>query len=141
MSKPGLILIIEDDTHLNHLLGRSLRRAGFTVEQAFTAEQASFMLQANDYRVVLADMNLGTTRVTTVLKPFRARFQAARTVLIALTGDISFGMMNPNDQYAHGFDFFLSKPVSPPQIVQMVERFVTRSSTHVMASIYDRISS
>jgi DNA-binding NtrC family response regulator len=133
------VLIIEDDPHVNHLLGRSLRRAGFPVEQAFSAQQAVVMLEENDFSVVLTDLNLDTTSAIALLQPFHSRFETARTVLIAVTGDASFRMLSTEEQDAYGIDFFLPKPVSPMDVIQLVERFVTRPSNHLMTNIYDKL--
>ena len=52
------ILIIEDNTEINHLIADALKKAGYECKQAFSGTEALLYYEKEDYDLVLMDMML-----------------------------------------------------------------------------------
>ena len=52
------ILIIEDNTEINHLIADALKKAGYETKQAFSGTEALLYYEKEDYDLVLMDMML-----------------------------------------------------------------------------------
>ncbi len=59
MNKQITIMIVEDDTNINHLLKTALEKAGYKVLQAFSGTEAELILQMEEsIALVLLDLML-----------------------------------------------------------------------------------
>ena len=57
-SKPGRLLIVDDEAAIRLALGEYFRRRGWTVDSAAEKEEAEALLACTEYAVVIADLRL-----------------------------------------------------------------------------------
>jgi CheY-like chemotaxis protein len=114
------ILVVEDDDALRRLFSQALRSQGYEVEEASTGFEAveAFYRQCPD--VLLSDLVLPGPNGQELARRCRARCPDA--ILIFMSGYAG--------EELHELDItqvvFLSKPVSPAEMVRTVERLLAR---------------
>jgi len=106
------VLLVEDHPPLAEAVGDALRRAGFTVDHAACARDATDMAAVAEYALVLLDLGLPDGDGTTLLPRLR---DGGRVPVIVLTA---------RDQLADrlagldgGADDYVVKPVEMPELV------------------------
>ncbi len=114
------ILFVDDEQELLDTMGEYLRTQGFSVHTALDATQAMEVLDQNDVRVVLLDINLGGENGLQFL-PFLKR-NHANTSVIAYTGQ-PHSDQQVKEMEAKGIARYVSKSL-PPQALLMVVRDV-----------------
>lgn len=93
---------------------------GFKVDTAKEVEEAEKLLEAQDYRVIIQDLRLGTTRNSDGLDIIRmVRDHNRHAKIIVLT---AYGSTEVEDEARRcGADAFLRKPKPLSQVAQVVE--------------------
>ncbi len=116
------ILIAEDDRLLADGLLRSLRNAGYSVDQVATGSEADAALASHTFDLLILDLGLPKLHGLDVLRRLRAR-GAAVPVLI-LTADDSVG------QRVRGLDLgaddYMAKPFSLQELEARVRALIRR---------------
>ncbi len=110
------ILIVEDDTHINNLLAEALKKAGYTVSQAFSGTEAELLLRGNAYELVILDLMLPGIGGEEVLVQIRDRGETPVIVLTAkddLEDKISLLM--------EGADDYITKPFEIKEVLARVQ--------------------
>jgi CheY-like chemotaxis protein len=121
--KPLRIVVIDDDPHLRSLLRATLDAAAFEVIEASDGAEARAMLDPLPALVVL-DWHLPGTAGGDVLREIK---QADATLpVIVLTGDARSGERALADSL--GADAYLTKPFSPLQLLNTIERLIRHTS-------------
>jgi CheY-like chemotaxis protein len=121
--KPLRIVVIDDDQHLRSLLRATLDAAAFEVIEASDGPEARAMLDPLPALVVL-DWHLPGTAGGDILREIK---QADATLpVIVLTGDARSGERALADSL--GADAYLTKPFSPLQLLNTIERLVLKRS-------------
>jgi CheY-like chemotaxis protein len=121
--KPLRIVVIDDDPHLRSLLRATLDAAAFEVIEASDGPEARAMLDPLPALVVL-DWHLPGTAGGDILREIK---QADATLpVIVLTGDARSGERALADSL--GADAYLTKPFSPLQLLNTIERLVLKRS-------------
>jgi two-component system OmpR family response regulator len=106
------ILLIEDHPPLAELVSDALRRAGFTVDHAATAQEAQDLAELAEYTLILLDLGLPDMDGLTLLPRLRADGQVPVIVLTARDqlSDRIAGLDG-------GADDYVIKPVKMPELV------------------------
>ncbi len=123
----GTVLIIDDDATVHDLLRRTLSREGFRVEGA--ADGASGVERARELRpdVILLDVLMPGIDGWSVLSSLKAD---------ADLGDIPVVMVTMIDDRRLGFSLgatdYLTKPVDPPRLVNVLRRLCPESDGTVL---------
>jgi DNA-binding response OmpR family regulator len=133
MPTPVLVLVVEDDQFIQHLLEKQLTEAGFFVIVASTGEEAVAMLdkEGTDYRALITDVNL-PERLTGWDVARRAREINATLPVIYATGASAHDWESrgvPNSQ-------LIQKPFAVSQIVTTVLQLVNASANSVLSQIF-----
>lgn len=115
------VLVVEDSAPLREWLARVLQRAGYSVTQASSGEDALALLhQASDYRapfdVVISDIVMG--EIDGVMVTQAARSRAAPPEVILLTSHANLDTATTAVRLG-AFDY-MQKPVPPQQLVERV---------------------
>ena len=113
------ILLIEDDANVRMLMQHVLLRADYDVETTGTVEQGRTMLQARAYDLVIADGRLPDGNGMT-LAELANKQGIPNFIVTAYAFDL---MKNGLGQFE-----FLLKPVRPDELLQAVERALSRQT-------------
>ncbi|HET9506234.1 MAG TPA: sigma-54 dependent transcriptional regulator [Hymenobacter sp.] len=114
------LLLIEDETHLRHLLARVLELEGYTVLQEGTAHRGLELLRqhATDVLVVLSDVKLPDGNGLALLPRYKAAAPLAEVILFTAYATVADGVQAMK---AGAFDY-LTKGGSDDQLLVVLER-------------------
>lgn len=118
MTDKPLAFIIEDDQHLNHLFGLTLK-TDFDLVQVYDGSQALTELQGRPPALIVLDMNLPGVPGAKILEYVRADDRFAHTRVILATADALQA-----DALGEQADIVLLKPVSPAQLKDLAKRIL-----------------
>ena len=116
----GSVLVVDDNQDAADTCASLLELSGYTVRVAYTPQAALAVLQQFTPNVAILDIGLPGMSGYQLAAAMKAPPVAYRGALVALTG---YGQ--PSDMAASqgaGFDAHLTKPVSPAQLLELVEK-------------------
>lgn len=119
---PDCALVIEDEGSIAELNGRLLELEGFRVDIALTAGEGGRLARANDYRMVILDMNLPDGSGMDVLEIVRERSKTT-PVLIVSGVDETATTVSALDA---GADDYLNKPYVAAELRARVRALMRR---------------
>lgn len=121
--KNNKILIVEDSASNMMLFCDLLERVGYEIVCAETGRQGVRLARAHRPDLVLLDIKLPDIDGTRVIRWIR-RLEGLRTVpIIAVT---AFAMNGDKEKFLDaGFDAYVSKPISIPHFLEVIEHFRT----------------
>lgn len=125
------LLLAEDDALLADALSAQLRHAGFGVEHAPNGAVAEYLLQKQDFDVVILDLGLPLVDGLTVLK--RARAAQCLTPVLVLTA-----LDGLDDRVAGlnaGADDYLTKPFDFPELEARLHALMRRGRPQARATL------
>ncbi len=120
----GLRVLVVDDNRVNRLVGvKSLEALGAQAQEADSGEAAVEAVIADDYDLILMDVNMPGIDGLEATRRIRALGGvAAQTPVIALTADV---MTHHQQRYhAAGMNGFVPKPFSPTLLLAEIARLV-----------------
>ena len=115
------ILIVDDDKSLSFIMGEALKRNGYSVSLAASADEAYEKLEATKFHLIILDINLPDSTGFEICKDLRTRsnvpviFASARS---SVTDRI--------DGLDIGGDFYISKPYSMSEMLSVVNALIRR---------------
>lgn len=118
MSKSNRILIIEDDTDINHLLNTALKKAGYETIQAFSGTEARMLLQMRrkEISLILLDLMLPGISGEEVLREVRKYGNTSVIVITAKDGlDEKIGLL------MEGADDYITKPFEIQEVLARIQ--------------------
>lgn len=125
MSTPkGTILIVEDNVMNLELATDLLTRAGYSVQEAGSAEEGLRLARGQPPDLILMDLRLPGMDGYTALRRLREDSQTSGIPVVALTAQAMKG-----DQEAAlkaGFDGYIPKPVDTRTFSQTIARLLRR---------------
>jgi DNA-binding NtrC family response regulator len=126
-------LVIDDEPAITTLVGTILREDGWQVTEAGSAEKAFEMLRAQDWAVVVCDVQLGGADGFSVLRRFKEELPATKVVLMTGHGTASGAM----DATSFGAYDYLLKPFGPEELQSLSqtlrEQFQTQPARRLRA--------
>lgn len=127
------ILIVEDSASNMMLFCDLLERVGYEIVCAETGRQGVRLARAHRPDLVLLDIKLPDIDGTRLIRWIR-RLDTLRAVpIIAVT---AFAMLGDKEKFLNaGFDAYVSKPISIPHFLEVIEHFLTAKPMAFGASI------
>ncbi len=119
------ILVVDDDSTFCLMLKTYLTKQGHQVNEAFSFDEASRLIRANKYDVVLSDYRLPEKSGLDVLVEAKRKLQS--TVVIIMTGyaDIRLAV-NAIKQGAYDY---VTKPINPDEILAAINNALVPSDS------------
>jgi two-component system chemotaxis response regulator CheY len=114
------VLTVEDSQSMRDLVKRTLVDAGFDVAQANDGVEALAMAQANDYDIVLADVNMPNMNGIELIRALRADNRYRLTPILMLTTESS--QERRREGKAAGATGWIVKPFIPKSLVDSLQR-------------------
>lgn len=127
--RPLRILLVEDTRANQELASRILRKRGHTVEISQNGEEALEAIRAQDFDVVLMDVQMpvmdgfqATAKIRQLADPLKARIPIVAMTAHALKGD-------QERCVEAGMDAYISKPINSRELIELIERFPRRGTS------------
>ena len=127
------LLIVDDEESICFSMSEYFSLHGFNVDTARETEEAEKLVESTEYRVIIQDLRLGTTRDPDGLNIIRlAHKRYPETRIIVLT---AYGSTEMEDEARRcGADAFLRKPKPLSQVAQVVQGLIESPSKQVVKS-------
>lgn len=127
------ILIVEDSASNMMLFCDLLERVGYEIICAETGRQGVRLARSHRPDLVLLDIKLPDIDGTRVMRWIR-RLDSLRAIpIIAVT---AFAMLGDKEKFLDaGFDAYISKPISIPSFLEVVEHFLTAKPMTFAANV------
>lgn len=120
------ILIIEDDTDINHLLSRILKKAGYEVTPAFSGTEAQLRLEKDVPDLILLDLMLPGVTGEEVIKYVREELQQNVPIIVI---SAKTALENKVFTMTMGADDYITKPFEPEEVLVRVMAVLRRYHT------------
>lgn len=122
------ILIVEDDTGINKLLGDLLREEGYLPVQAYSGTEALLLMEGQHPDLILLDLMLPGLSGEELLQKIRTEQNCDIPILIlSAKGD----MRNKVNLLKTGADDYIEKPFEPDEVVARIQAALRRSGKAV----------
>ncbi len=129
------VLLVEDNPVNREVALEVLQRVGLLVDTAENGRIALEKVQANDYNIVLMDMQMPVMDGLTATRAIRAQPAYAPLPILAMTAN-AFDE-NRRECLAAGMNDFVAKPVIPADLYATLMRWLSRSSQNELATGVD----
>jgi CheY-like chemotaxis protein len=112
------ILVIDDEVTVNNNIRKILAKKGYTVDQAFTKNEALEKIEHQAYSLVLLDLKIPEVKDLELLKDIRE--QRPETMVIIITGYASIETAVESSRM--GVIDYLPKPFTPDEVRSAAEK-------------------
>jgi len=121
----GLAVLLADDVEVNRELAKAvLERYGHRITEATNGQEAFDAFAAGRFAIVLMDVQMPEMdglQAATAIRQLEQERGAGRTPIVAMT---AYAGKDDRDKcLAAGMDDYLSKPVKPVQMLEMLQRY------------------
>jgi len=114
------ILLIEDRQNLRDLYAGFLRKIGYLVKEAGSAEEAAKVMTHHEFALVLTDYMLPGINGLTFLKQLKAQDQDFAVIVMTAFGEVKLAV----EAMQHGAMDFLEKPIDLEHLKMVVARAI-----------------
>lgn len=125
---PYKILIVEDDSDINHLLRRILQKSKFETIQAYSGTEAILLLERNTPDIILLDLMLPGMTGENLLLHIKNDLKLDIPILI-LSAKVDID--NKVSLLKLGADDYITKPFVPEEVVARIEVALRRCSKKI----------
>jgi DNA-binding response OmpR family regulator len=110
-------LVVDDELIILDILGNILERNGYDITRATDGDQAIKALDAEDFDLVITDLQMGQTSGLDVIR--KAKNNSRRTIVMMMTGchKESYAIA----AFHHGADDFFHKPFSISDLLERIQ--------------------
>jgi DNA-binding response OmpR family regulator len=137
MRQPATILVVDDERVVRMMLEAALRAQGYRVQSAGSGTDARELLTAEEFDLVLLDLQLGDTDGIEILREIKRDWPATEVILLTAHGSINSAIA----ALRHGAFDYLLKPAQVNDIRERVERGLEQRRTAQQRSeLLQRIS-
>ena len=122
------VFIAEDDQVLADGLLRSLRSAGYAVDQVSSGTEADAALAAHEFDMVILDLGLPVMHGFEVLKKLRGRGITVPVLILTAADSVEERVKGLD----YGADDYMAKPFSLQELEARVRALVRRADRHIL---------
>jgi DNA-binding response OmpR family regulator len=120
------ILIVEDEKDLASAIAKGLRKKGYAADIVYDGEEALFMVDVNDYDLVILDLNLPKVDGIEVCRNIRASGSPTGILMLTARSGLDDRIKGLN----YGADDYLVKPFHFPELLARVRAVLRRKGEH-----------
>ncbi|MBU1564180.1 MAG: response regulator [Proteobacteria bacterium] len=110
-------LVVDDEVILLDLLENILEQNGYVVTRATDGDQAIKVLNAENFDLVITDLQMGQTSGFDVVR--KAKDTSHKTIVMMITG--CYEESCKSDAFHFGADYFLQKPFSISDLLERIQ--------------------
>jgi DNA-binding response OmpR family regulator len=131
------ILVIEDEKDLANAIAKGLRKQGYAVDVAYDGEEALFMVDVNDYDLLILDLNLPKVDGVEVCRQVRTSGTSIGILMLTARS----GLDDRIKGLDYGADDYLVKPFHFLELLARVRAILRRKSEqrHVILKVGDLV--
>jgi DNA-binding response OmpR family regulator len=118
------ILVIEDEKDLANAIAKGLRKQGYAVDVAYDGEEALFMVDVNDYDLLVLDLNLPKVDGVEVCRQVRTSGTSIGILMLTARS----GLDDRIKGLDYGADDYLVKPFHFLELLARVRAILRRKS-------------
>ncbi len=130
MKHAAVILIVDDDADLRHLLGLRLKGAGYQVISAESAEQALTQLAVQQPQLVITDLQMAGMDGMAFFRQVHQQMPALPVLILTAHGTIPSAVAALQE----GVFCYLTKPFEPQELLAQVEKALTLNTQQAQLS-------
>lgn len=128
------LLVVDDEESICFSMSEYFSLHGFKVDTAREIEEAEKLVESTEYRVIIQDLRLGTTRNNpdglNIIKLAHERHPETRIVVLT-----AYGSAEMEDEARRwGADAFLRKPKPLSQVAQVVQGLIESPAKQAVKS-------
>lgn len=120
------ILLIDDSLSIRKFVGRMLESAGYHVETAVDGEEGLRKAAAQNYQLILTDLEMPKLNGYEVIQGLRSRAQTQQTPIIVMT--TRAGDKHRQMALSIGASSYVAKPVEERALIEEIERWIGKES-------------
>jgi len=120
---PFSILVVEDDSDINHLLCTLMGKQGYKAESAFSGSEAKLLLAMKSYDLVVLDLMLPGMSGEELIAEIRAR---SYVPIIVISAKVE--TKGKVEALKSGADDYITKPFEKEEVLARVEAQLRRSN-------------
>ncbi|TKS63187.1 MAG: hypothetical protein EWM73_01724 [Nitrospira sp.] len=120
------LLLIDDSLSIRKFVGRMLESAGYKVHTAVDGEEGLRMASAQNYRLILTDLEMPKLNGYEVIQGLRSRAQTQQTPIIVMT--TRAGDKHRQMALNIGANSYIAKPVEERALIQEIERVIGKEA-------------
>ncbi|WP_297887420.1 response regulator transcription factor [Sulfurihydrogenibium sp.] len=117
------VLIVEDDKELSNLIVKRLKEEGFSVNQAFDAEEGLSYATYESYDIIILDIMLPKMSGYQVIESLKNKKIKTPILVLSAKGEIEDKVKG----LQLGADDYLTKPFSFPELIARLHALIRRS--------------
>ena len=121
-----LLLLIDDSLSIRKFVGRMLESAGYTVDTAVDGEDGFRKASAQNYRLIITDLEMPKLNGYEVIQGLRSRPQTQQTPIIVMT--TRAGDKHRQMALNIGASSYIAKPVEERALIEEVERWIGKEA-------------
>lgn len=121
------ILLIDDSLSIRKFVGRMLETAGYEVETAVDGEEGLRKASAQQFRLILTDLEMPKLNGYEVIQALRSRPQTQQTPIIVMT--TRAGDKHRQMAINIGASSYIAKPVEERALIQELDRWIGQESS------------
>jgi chemosensory pili system protein ChpA (sensor histidine kinase/response regulator) len=121
-----LLLLIDDSLSIRKFVGRMLESAGYAVDTAVDGEEGLRKASAQNYRLIITDLEMPKLNGFEVIQGLRSRAQTQQTPIIVMT--TRAGDKHRQMALNIGASSYIAKPVEERALIQEIERWIGKET-------------
>ena len=121
------LLLIDDSLSIRKFVGRMLESAGYEVDTAVDGEDGLRKASAQNYRLIITDLEMPKLNGYEVIQGLRSRAQTQQTPIIVMT--TRAGDKHRQMALNIGASSYIAKPVDERALIQEIERLIGKEVT------------
>ena len=118
--------LIDDSLSIRKFVGRMLESAGYEVDTAVDGEEGLRMASAQNYRLIITDLEMPKLNGFEVIQGLRSRAQTQQTPIIVMT--TRAGDKHRQMALNIGASSYIAKPVEERALIQEIERWIGKEA-------------
>jgi chemosensory pili system protein ChpA (sensor histidine kinase/response regulator) len=121
-----LLLLIDDSLSIRKFVGRMLESAGYEVDTAVDGEEGLRKASAQNYRLIITDLEMPKLNGFEVIQGLRSRVQTQHTPIIVMT--TRAGDKHRQMALNIGASSYIAKPVEERALIQEIGRWIGKEA-------------
>lgn len=121
------ILLVEDDVSFCKMLENFLARKEYSVETAFTAEEAKIKIKKDNFDLIITDLRLPNYDGIELMSEFKKEFPQIPVILMTGYSDVNTAVK----AIKNGASDYISKPFNPEEVLLVVSNALQKENVEV----------